>query len=175
MTPYSFPGTIGRKLTMNEAYAVLLKHFDTTDDLMKSKKRKREVLEKRQSMMFLLRWYGFTLESVGVCFLKDHATVLHSCRMANNDMQMNMELLEKNEQLMHGKLRKDLHVITVKNVTIVGKESQEKLNSSNGLHYFNSIDHLNAWVMELKSDFTQKIGVEVECHLTYVQSNMAKI
>ena len=54
--------------------------------MLKSKTRKREVVQARQiSMYFSKKMTKSSLASIGAhCGGKDHATVLHACRTINN-------------------------------------------------------------------------------------------
>jgi chromosomal replication initiator protein len=56
---------------------------------MKSKTRKREVVQARQiAMYFSKNLTKASLASIGMhCGGKDHATVLHACRTVNNLME----------------------------------------------------------------------------------------
>jgi len=55
-------------------------------ELLKSKTRKREVVQARQiSMYFAKSLTKSSLATIGMhCGGKDHATVLHACRTVNN-------------------------------------------------------------------------------------------
>ncbi|MFC2176488.1 helix-turn-helix domain-containing protein, partial [Bacteroidota bacterium] len=60
--------------------------FDMPIDLMKSKTRKREVVQARQIAMFYAKnMTKASLATIGAqCGGKDHATVLHAYRTVNN-------------------------------------------------------------------------------------------
>ena len=50
--------------------------------------RKREIVKARQVAMYFLKKYSKkSLASIGAIFKKDHATVLHSCRVVAEDMK----------------------------------------------------------------------------------------
>ena len=55
-------------------------------DLIKSKTRKREIVQARQlTMYFAKQLTKNSLATIGAqCGNKDHATVLHACRTVNN-------------------------------------------------------------------------------------------
>jgi chromosomal replication initiator protein len=57
-------------------------------ELLKSKTRKREVVQARQIAMFFAKnMTKSSLATIGMhCGGKDHATVLHACRTVNNLM-----------------------------------------------------------------------------------------
>jgi len=51
---------------------------DTTLDILKSRTRKRDVVEKRMVIAYVLRdMVGLTLARAGKCINKDHATIIH--------------------------------------------------------------------------------------------------
>jgi chromosomal replication initiator protein len=65
---------------------VVCDYFDLPIELLKSKTRKREVVQARQiAMYFAKRMTKSSLANIGAhCGGKDHATVLHACRTVNN-------------------------------------------------------------------------------------------
>jgi chromosomal replication initiator protein len=65
---------------------VVCDYFDMPLELLKSKTRKREIVQARQlSMYFSKQLTKNSLASIGQqCGNKDHATVLHACRTVNN-------------------------------------------------------------------------------------------
>jgi chromosomal replication initiator protein len=64
-------------------------YFSLPIELLKSKTRKREVVQARQiAMYFAKSLTKSSLSSIGLhCGGKDHATVLHACRTVNNLME----------------------------------------------------------------------------------------
>lgn len=75
-----------RELSIDYIQKVVCDYFDMPIDIMKSKTRKREVVQARQlSMFFSKQLTKSSLASIGAqCGNKDHATVLHACRTVNN-------------------------------------------------------------------------------------------
>ncbi|MCH8547202.1 MAG: chromosomal replication initiator protein DnaA [Cryomorphaceae bacterium] len=75
-----------RELSIDYIQKVVCDYFDMPIDVMKSKTRKREVVQARQlSMYFSKQLTKSSLASIGAqCGNKDHATVLHACRTVNN-------------------------------------------------------------------------------------------
>ena len=67
---------------------VVCDYFNLPIDLLKSKTRKREVVQARQiAMYFAKAMTKSSLSTIGAhCGGKDHATVLHACRTVNNLM-----------------------------------------------------------------------------------------
>jgi chromosomal replication initiator protein len=65
---------------------VVCDYFDLPIDMLKSKTRKRQVVQARQIAMFFAKsMTKSSLSSIGAhCGGKDHATVLHACRTVNN-------------------------------------------------------------------------------------------
>ncbi len=75
-----------RELSVDYIQKIVCDYFDMPIDIMKSKTRKREVVQARQlSMYFSKQLTKSSLASIGAqCGNKDHATVLHACRTVNN-------------------------------------------------------------------------------------------
>jgi chromosomal replication initiator protein len=65
---------------------VVCDYFDLEIEILKSKTRKREVVQARQiAMFFSKKLTKSSLANIGAhCGGKDHATVLHACRTVNN-------------------------------------------------------------------------------------------
>jgi len=65
---------------------VVCDYFDLPIEMLKSKTRKRQVVQARQiAMYFAKNMTKSSLSSIGAhCGGKDHATVLHACRTVNN-------------------------------------------------------------------------------------------
>jgi chromosomal replication initiator protein len=70
-----FVKNTAREVSIDYIQKVVCDYFDLPIELLKSKTRKREVVQARQS----------SLANIGAhCGGKDHATVLHACRTVNN-------------------------------------------------------------------------------------------
>jgi len=67
---------------------IVCDYFDMSIDTLKSKTRKREVVQARQiAMYFAKQMTKSSLANIGAhCGGKDHATVLHACKTVNNLM-----------------------------------------------------------------------------------------
>ena len=74
------------KFSIEYIQKVVCDYFDLPIELMKSKTRKREVVQARQiAMYFAKKMTKSSLAKIGAhCGGKDHATVLHACRTVNN-------------------------------------------------------------------------------------------
>jgi chromosomal replication initiator protein len=83
-----FVKTTAREVSIDYIQKVVCDYFDLPIDLMKSKTRKREVVQARQiAMYFSKSMTKSSLATIGMhCGGKDHATVLHACRTVNNLM-----------------------------------------------------------------------------------------
>lgn len=77
-----------REVSIDYIQKVVCDYFDLPLDLMKSKSRKREVVQARQiAMYFAKNFTKSSLATIGAqCGGKDHATVLHACKTVNNLM-----------------------------------------------------------------------------------------
>lgn len=75
-----------REISIDFIQKVVCDYFDMPLELLKSKTRKREIVQARQlTMYFSKQLTKNSLASIGAqCGNKDHATVLHACRTVNN-------------------------------------------------------------------------------------------
>ncbi|MBW7937174.1 MAG: chromosomal replication initiator protein DnaA, partial [Flavobacteriales bacterium] len=75
-----------REVSIDYIQKVVCDYFDLPIELMKSKTRKREVVQARQIAMYFAKQYTkSSLATIGShCGGKDHATVLHACKTVNN-------------------------------------------------------------------------------------------
>tara|TARA_R110002050_G_scaffold180202_3_gene313814 strand:+ start:4351 stop:5781 length:1431 start_codon:yes stop_codon:yes gene_type:complete len=75
-----------REISIDYIQKVICDYFDMPIELLKSKTRKREIVQARQlAMYFSKQLTKNSLASIGAqCGNKDHATVLHACRTVNN-------------------------------------------------------------------------------------------
>lgn len=75
-----------REVSMDYIHKIVCDYFNLPIELLKSKTRKREVVQARQiAMFFAKKMTKWSLASIGAqCGGKDHATVLHACRTVNN-------------------------------------------------------------------------------------------
>lgn len=75
-----------REVSIDYIQKVVCDYFDMPIELLKSKTRKREIVQARQlAMYFAKQLTKNSLASIGAqCGGKDHATVLHACRTVNN-------------------------------------------------------------------------------------------
>ncbi|MBS1651747.1 MAG: chromosomal replication initiator protein DnaA [Bacteroidetes bacterium] len=81
-----FVKSTAREVSIDYIQKVVCDYFDLGIDTMKSKTRKREVVQARQiAMYFAKSMTKSSLATIGMhCGGKDHATVLHACRTVNN-------------------------------------------------------------------------------------------
>ena len=81
-----FVKNTAREVSIDYIQKVVCDYFDLPIELLKSKTRKREVVQARQiAMYFAKKMTKSSLASIGAhCGGKDHATVLHACRTVNN-------------------------------------------------------------------------------------------
>ena len=75
-----------RELSIDYIQKVVCDYFEMPIELIKSKTRKREIVQARQlTMYFSKQLTKNSLATIGAqCGNKDHATVLHACRTVNN-------------------------------------------------------------------------------------------
>jgi chromosomal replication initiator protein len=74
------------EISIDYIQKVVCDYFDLPLEVLKSKTRKREVVQARQlAMYFSKSMTKSSLSNIGIhCGGKDHATVLHACRTVNN-------------------------------------------------------------------------------------------
>lgn len=81
-----FVKNTAREVSIDYIQKVVCDYFDLPIELLKSKTRKREVVQARQiAMFFAKQMTKSSLANIGMhCGGKDHATVLHACRTVKN-------------------------------------------------------------------------------------------
>lgn len=81
-----FVKNTAREVSIDYIQKVVCDYFDLPIEMLKSKTRKREVVQARQiSMYFSKKMTKSSLANIGAhCGGKDHATVLHACRTVSN-------------------------------------------------------------------------------------------
>ena len=91
-----FVRSTAREVSIEYIQKVVCDYFDLPIEMLKSKTRKREVVQARQiSMYFSKKMTKSSLANIGAhCGGKDHATVLHACRTVVN-------LSETDKQFRH--------------------------------------------------------------------------
>lgn len=90
-----------REVSIDYIQKVVCDYFDLPIELMKSKTRKREVVQARQIAMYFAKNYTkSSLATIGAhCGGKDHATVLHACKTVNNLMETDKRFKSYIEEL----------------------------------------------------------------------------
>lgn len=95
MTPYISPGITKPSTIIN----MISEKSGMPIDIIKSKSRKRNIVEVRQLCMYFIYKAGYTLKQTGLFFKKDHATVIHACKTINNLFETNKVFIEKYKNL----------------------------------------------------------------------------
>ena len=96
-----FVKNTAREVSIDYIQKVVCDYFDLPIELLKSKTRKREVVQARQiAMYFAKSMTKSSLATIGLhCGGKDHATVLHACRTVNNLMDTDKRFKNYIEEL----------------------------------------------------------------------------
>jgi len=100
-----FVKNTAREVSIEYIQKIVCDYFDLPMELLKSKTRKREVVQARQiSMYFSKKMTKSSLANIGAhCGGKDHATVLHACRtvinLSETDKQFRLYLDELEKKL----------------------------------------------------------------------------
>jgi chromosomal replication initiator protein len=81
-----FVKNTAREVSIDYIQKVVCDYFSLPIDMIKSKTRKREVVQARQITMYFAKFFTkSSLANIGMqCGGKDHATVLHACKTVNN-------------------------------------------------------------------------------------------
>jgi chromosomal replication initiator protein len=100
-----FVKNTSREISIDYIQKIVCDYFNLPMEILKSKTRKREVVQARQiSMYFSKKMTKSSLASIGAhCGGKDHATVLHACRTVSNlsetDKQFKVYLADLEKKL----------------------------------------------------------------------------
>ena len=100
-----FVKNTAREVSIDYIQKVVCDYFDLPIELLKSKTRKREVVQARQiAMFFAKQMTKSSLANIGAhCGGKDHATVLHACKTVDNlsftDKQFRKYVEDLNQKL----------------------------------------------------------------------------
>lgn len=165
-----------RKLTIMEAFESLLDELDLTELEVKVRSRKRVIREKRQMIMYLLAWYGFSEPKIGDMFGMNPATVHHAKNVVKEDVKYDQDKMGFVIRMQHSRLRKHPTVITVQSFDIVEKASQVKLQTVRGIVYFCSNDDMNEYINERKAEAAAKhLVAEVEAYITYTETKNIQV
>ncbi len=102
-----FVKNTAREVSIEYIQKVVCDYFDLPIEMLKSKTRKREVVQARQiSMYFSKKMTKSSLANIGAhCGGKDHATVLHACRTV-----VNLSETDKRFRLYLDELEKKLSI-----------------------------------------------------------------
>jgi chromosomal replication initiator protein len=86
-----------KELTIEQIQKLVCDHFDMPVDVLKSKTRKRHIVQARQiSMYFAKNMTGTSLANIGRHFGgRDHSTVIHACQTVNDLMETDSKFKDK--------------------------------------------------------------------------------
>ena len=90
-----------KKITVESISEIVCKHFNIKTELLQTASRKREIVQARQVAMYLSKQYTeLSLAQIGtVIGKKNHATVLHSCRMVKNQLEVDRTFRDGIEEI----------------------------------------------------------------------------
>lgn len=96
-----FVKNTAREISIEYIQKVVCDYYGITVDLMKSKTRRREVVQTRQIIMYFAKQYtNCSLASIGqMCGNKDHATVLHACKTVKNLLETDKTIRSQLEEI----------------------------------------------------------------------------
>ena len=90
-------------LTIEEIQRITCYYFNISEDLVRAKTRKREVVQARQvAMYFSKQLTQHSLKTIGLHFGgRDHSTVIHSCQSVENQMETDPKFKEMLDEIGH--------------------------------------------------------------------------
>jgi chromosomal replication initiator protein len=90
-------------LTIEEIQRVACQYFKISEDLVRAKTRKREVVQARQvAMYFSKQLTQHSLKTIGLHFGgRDHSTVIHSCQSVENQIETDPKFREMLDEIRH--------------------------------------------------------------------------
>lgn len=84
----------------NKIILAVANHYGRTIEELKSKSRKKVTREPRQvAMYFLKKFTSLSLAEIGLRFFKDHATVIHSIKVINGQVEYDRIFKERVNQI----------------------------------------------------------------------------
>ena len=105
MNAYTIPGLHTKKLKYSDIQRIVEDHFDLERYSLLSQRRFQHIVIPRQIAMYFTRQFTpMTLHQIGAAFEKDHASVVYSCRMVKNIIDVNdiySDDINKIEQLIN--------------------------------------------------------------------------
>jgi len=85
MTPYSYAGlpiAKRRAISIEDIENIISEYFDIPIQQIISKKRDHHIVFARQFAIYFTRKYtNLSLKTIGLHFMRDHSTVIYSCRL----------------------------------------------------------------------------------------------
>lgn len=90
-------------LTIEEIQRITCDYFNISEDLVRAKTRKREIVQARQvAMYFSKQLTQHSLKTIGLHFGgRDHSTVIHSCQSVENQMETDRQFAEMLDEVRH--------------------------------------------------------------------------
>ncbi len=90
-------------LTIEEIQRIACQYFNISEDQVRAKTRKREVVQARQvAMFFSKKLTQHSLKTIGLHFGgRDHSTVIHSCQSVENQMETDPKFREMLDDIRH--------------------------------------------------------------------------
>lgn len=90
-------------LTIEEIQRIICEYFNISEDLVRAKTRKREVVQARQVAMYISKQLTqHSLKTIGLHFGgRDHSTVIHSCQSVQNQMETDPKFRVILEEIRH--------------------------------------------------------------------------
>lgn len=96
-----------QEITIERIQKLVCKHYKLTMEELLSRSRKRNIVQPRQTAMYLARRYtGQSLQAIGRSFSRYHATTLHAIRAVERSIR-DSGPIQKQVEFLSGKLESD--------------------------------------------------------------------
>ena len=92
---------VKKPATVSQIQTVVAEHFSISEDLLRAKTRKQEIVHARQIAMYLAKKHtDSSLKTIGLFFGgRDHSTVIHAIQAVEHDLAQNPVLLNRIKQI----------------------------------------------------------------------------
>lgn len=98
----------GPELTHEKIIKIVRSEFVVSEDELKSKSRKREIVIPRQIAMHIIKERTvMSLKAIGIVFNRDHSTVIFAINTVNDLIETDKGFRKKYEQIQRKITRKD--------------------------------------------------------------------
>jgi len=92
---------VKKPVTVGQIQTIVAEHFSISEDLLRAKTRKQEIVHARQVAMYLAKKHtDSSLKTIGLYFGgRDHSTVIHAVQAIEHDLAQNPALFNRIKQI----------------------------------------------------------------------------